>query len=99
MSCARAVPIKRLDRIAEALKKIKDIPIEWTHIGGGECLDSIREAACGLPDNIHVKFTGTVSNDEVYQIYSVEPFHVFINVSKSEGVPVSIMEAMSFPFL
>lgn len=96
VSCARAVPIKRLDRIAEALKKIKDIPIEWTHIGGGECLDSIREAACGLPDNIHVKFTGTVSNDEVYQIYSVEPFHVFINVSKSEGVPVSIMEAMSF---
>lgn len=96
VSCARAVPIKRLDRIVEALKEIKDIPIEWTHIGGGECLDPIREAARELPDNIHVKFTGTVSNDEVYQTYSAEPFHVFVNVSKSEGVPVSIMEAMSF---
>ena len=49
-----------------------------------------------LPDNIHVKLTGTVLNDKVYQIYSTEPFHVFVNVSKSEGVPVSIMEAMSF---
>lgn len=96
VSCARAVPVKRLDRIVEALKEIKDISIEWTHIGGGECLDSIREVARDLPDNIHVKLTGTVSNDEVYQNYSTEPFHAFVNVSKSEGVPVSIMEAMSF---
>ena len=38
VSCARAVPVKRLDRIVETLKEIKNISVEWTHIGGGECL-------------------------------------------------------------
>lgn len=96
VSCSRAVPVKRLDRIAEALMNIKDIPIEWTHIGGGETLDSLKSMAAELPENISMKLTGTVANKEVYEIYASTPFHIFVNVSVSEGVPVSIMEAMSF---
>lgn len=96
VSCSRVVPVKRVHCIVEALMKIKDISVEWTHIGGGELLDNIKEMAEKLPDNIKVDFTGTVSNKEVYDLYKRKPFHVFLNVSKSEGVPVSIMEAMSF---
>ena len=96
VSCSRAVPIKRIDKIVEVLKTMTDIKIEWTHIGGGELLNNIKALAKELPQNITVKFTGTVANKKVYDLYSSMPFHVFVNVSKSEGVPVSIMEAMSF---
>ena len=96
VSCSRAVPVKRIERIVEALKEIKDFSIEWTHIGGGELLGDIKKLAEGLPENITANFTGTVANKDVYNTYASTPFHVFVNVSKSEGVPVSIMEAMSF---
>lgn len=96
VSCSRVVPIKRIDRILETLKAIKDFSIEWTHIGGGDLLEDIKKKAEVLPANIKVNFTGTVANEDVYDIYTSTPFHIFVNVSKSEGVPVSIMEAMSF---
>jgi glycosyltransferase involved in cell wall biosynthesis len=28
--------------------------------------------------------------------YTEKPYHLFVNVSESEGIPVSIMEALSF---
>ena len=39
---------------------------------------------------------GNVNNNQVIDFYRTNPPHVFINVSSSEGVPVSIMEAISF---
>jgi glycosyltransferase involved in cell wall biosynthesis len=39
---------------------------------------------------------GAVSNIELMNQYRNNDFHIFINVSESEGVPVSIMEATSF---
>ncbi|MGM9680282.1 MAG: glycosyltransferase, partial [Eubacteriales bacterium] len=53
-------------------------------------------AANKLPANVNADFLGAVPNTEVYSIYRECPFHVYINVSEVEGVPVSIMEAMSF---
>lgn len=100
VSCSRIVPVKRVEKMADVLMQITDIPIHWTHIGGspyGEnLLEKLREKIKMLPKNIDVELTGTVSNVEVYEIYERRPFHVFINISESEGVPVSIMEAMSF---
>lgn len=100
VSCSRIVPVKRVERIIDALMQIDDIPIVWTHIGGSpygeDLLEKVKQQASMLPKNIKVEFTGAVSNVQVYDTYSSKPFHVFINVSQSEGVPVSIMEAMSF---
>ncbi len=96
VSCARAVPVKRIHRIADALAQMTDIPIEWTHCGGGDLLEEIQKKAAALPDNIQCTFTGTIHNTEVYDLYRDHDYHVFVNVSQSEGVPVSIMEAMSF---
>ena len=59
-------------------------------------LEDIKKKAEVLPANITVNFIGAVSNKEVYDIYASTPFHIFVNVSRSEGIPVSIMEAMSF---
>ena len=41
-------------------------------------------------------FHGYVDNQTLMSIYQKKPYHLFLNVSSSEGVPVSIMEAMSF---
>lgn len=81
VSCSRIVPIKRIHRILEALREIKDFPIEWTHIGGGELLEDIEKMAEGLPEQVTVNFTGTVANKDMYDTYASTPFYVFVNVS------------------
>lgn len=97
VSCARVIPLKRLTRIVDALKKIDDKKIVWTHIGNGTEFENLKNyAKKELPQNVEVNFLGFVPNVEVYDIYAHTPFHVFINVSETEGVPVSVMEAMSF---
>ena len=37
-----------------------------------------------------------MSNQQIIDFYAKTPLDLFINVSESEGIPVSIMEAMSF---
>lgn len=97
VTCSRTIPLKRLDRLVDALALITDRPIHWTHLGGGESQESLeRYAAEKLPSNVTVSFSGTIPNTQVYEIYKHQPFHVFVNVSETEGVPVAIMEAMSF---
>lgn len=97
ITCSRTAPIKRLDRVVDALSLITDRPIHWTHLGGGSCQEELEKyAAEKLPGNVTTTFSGQIVNTRVYEIYEEEPFHVFVNVSENEGVPVSIMEAMSF---
>ena len=38
---------------------------------------------------------GFVPNKGVFDLYRTQPFHYFINLSASEGLPVSMMEAAS----
>lgn len=96
VSCSWVVKVKRVDKILEALSQIEDIPIRWTHLGGGALFDELEKNAENVPDNITVRLLGNVSNKEVHKLYKEEGFHVFLNVSESEGIPVSIMEAMSY---
>ncbi len=42
------------------------------------------------------KFHGTLSKSEIYDFIDKNNAHVLVNTSWSEGLPVSIMEAMSF---
>ena len=59
-------------------------------------MDDIKNMAKNLPDNICVDFRGNISNGELLRNYSNEQFDLLLNVSESEGIPVSIMETMSF---
>lgn len=96
-TCSRTIPLKRLDRLVDALCLITDRPIHWIHIGGGEQQAQLeRYAAEKLPPNVTAEFTGTVPNTRIYEIYGSQSVHVFVNISRTEGVPVAIMEAMSF---
>lgn len=96
LSCSWMRKVKRIDLICEALEKV-DFPVEWTHIGSGEEEKRIKDLSRQI-QNPYVKchFMGALNNNEVIQYYLKHQVHIFLNVSASEGVPVSVMEALSF---
>jgi glycosyltransferase involved in cell wall biosynthesis len=96
VSCSNLIPVKRVHLIAEALQHLTDQRIKWVHIGDGPERDRIAERTKKLPKNIEVEFMGRIPNSAIYVYYDEQRPDLFINVSSSEGVPVSIMEAMSF---
>lgn len=97
VSCSWCVPVKRIDLIIKALTLISDISIEWTHFGDGVLLESLKVLAHkNLSSNIVCHFPGACSNLTINHYYKTHSVDAFINVSSSEGIPVSIMEAMSF---
>lgn len=94
VSCSRLVPLKRVHFIADALAYL-DFPVEWTHIGDGPQRAEIEERIGSLPHHVTVRFAGQMPNREVAAYYAGHPVDLFINVSESEGLPVSIMEALA----
>jgi len=97
VSCSRMVDIKRVDLIVKSLALIKNIQIKWVHFGGGELFDKIKKiAVTAIPENIKWELKGMVSNTEVLQFFKKNQVDLFINLSSTEGLPVSIMEALSY---
>lgn len=94
LSVSTLVPVKRVHLIAEGLKMCSRQVI-WTHIGGGECLSIIEESLKNMGDNIEVNMLGQLPHNDVLEYYRDNPIDLFINVSSSEGLPVSIMEAFA----
>ena len=95
LSVSGLVPVKRVHLIPEALEHTTR-DIIWTHIGDGECKVGVEAAAASVGDNVDVRLVGQKPHAEVLQHYCDEPVDLLINVSSSEGLPVSIMEAFSF---
>lgn len=98
VSCSRMSNVKRVHLIVEALAILKEmgVSIEWTHIGGGELYKDIETEVKSKLQGVKVNLKGSIANKDVYEFYIENSVDVFINVSSSEGLPVSIMEAISF---
>lgn len=99
LSCSSAVALKRMEKIVDVLSLVDKVEIKWTHIGDGPLLKKIQiEAEKKLENkaNIKFEFLGHFENGRVHKFYSEQPVDVFINLSDSEGLPVSIMESMSY---
>ena len=94
VSCSRLIPLKRVERIAEALYHVR-APIRWIHVGDGPNRDSVNEVCAGLPAHVAVELRGALPHADVTRTYARERPTVFLSVSRSEGLPVSMMEAMS----
>ena len=100
-TCSLIYPNKQVQLIAESLSKINHLKIEWVHFGAGfqpQYETELKEICSRLFDskqNISCKLMGHIPNNEVIQYYQSNHISLFINVSISEGLPVSIMEALS----
>ena len=95
LSISNIYPVKRVSLIVELLLNM-DIKLSWTHFGDGELMGEIREKIKALPGNIQVELKGRVPNRSMLEKIKKGDFDLFINVSESEGLPVSIMEAIGF---
>ncbi len=100
VSCSNIIPLKRLDLIVDSLSKIKNHNIKWIHFGDGEyknvIFNLVNEKLLNLNNIYEVEFKGQVNNEEILNYYKLFHVDLFINVSDYEGIPVSIMEALSF---
>jgi len=99
VSCSHVYLMKRIQIIIEALARINLIELEWFHFGDGPLMEANKALAKKLLDNkanLKYHFKGHVLNKEVLDFYRNNSVDLFITVSGSEGLPVSIMEANSF---
>ncbi|WP_276155890.1 glycosyltransferase [Pseudomonas aeruginosa] len=102
VSLSSCIPIKRIDKIISTVRLLalehRSIKIKWTHLGGGALkldLESLARTELGELENVSFHFMGEVENKEAKAFFLNNAVDFFINASESEGVPVSIMEAMS----
>lgn len=95
LTCSNLIQLKRVHLLAKALQKVS-LQVKWIHIGDGPEKERLFEQTKTLPKNIQFIHLGKKPNQEVLKFYQSQHIDLFINVSSSEGVPVSIMEALSF---
>ena len=99
LSLAFLGKVKRIDLLVAALEQIEGFDIEWHHIGeGNDHLDLKQYAFNRLFNKSNIKYVvnGDITKKQVYEYLQREHFDALINTSSYEGIPVSMMEAMSF---
>lgn len=98
VSLAFIDPVKRLERIIEALAKIDAVIIQWTHIGnapdGNTRLQDLANIKLSNKSNISFSFKGEFNKSQVFDFFRTQHPDLLICTSSSEGLPVSMMEAM-----
>ncbi|AXE39993.1 N-acetyl-alpha-D-glucosaminyl L-malate synthase [Acidipropionibacterium virtanenii] len=97
VSCASLLPVKRMTRMPEILAELRGrgIDARWTHIGAGPQTAAVEEAARNAGVSGQVGLLGHVGHDEILGTERDLHPSCLINLSSSEGVPVSMMEAAS----
>jgi colanic acid/amylovoran biosynthesis glycosyltransferase len=100
VSCSAFLPVKRVDVLARGLGlaagRRPDRIIEWQHFGEGPLRLHVEALLTkSSPRTLLWDFRGHVSNAQVFERYRSQPTDAFLNASRDEGIPVSIMEAQS----
>lgn len=96
-TCSNIIPLKRVSLIFKAVNAFaQKHKVEWTHIGGGETYEAFKQQVekekC---QNLSVSLLGKMDHSKVIEYYQNNMIDLFMNLSTTEGVPVSIMEAIS----
>lgn len=98
VSLSSLAPVKRLDLgargIAQALRR--GVDLHWYHIGGAkaEQVEDLKGLLDELQISESVTLIGQLPHEEALNFLADPKLTVFMNTSSSEGVPVSIMEAL-----
>jgi glycosyltransferase involved in cell wall biosynthesis len=94
-SCSTLTEVKRVSLIIDIVSQLHIPNVTWIHFGDGMLREKLEKYAQEkLPPNSY-EFKGIVPNSEILDFYAKNYVDLFINVSESEGIPVSIMEALS----
>lgn len=100
LSVSNIIGIKRVDLIAASIillaKRNPDSFFVWNHFGDGAGRPKIDALLFENIPNLISNINGRVANDKIYEFYKNNSVDIFVNLSMSEGIPVSIMEAISF---
>jgi glycosyltransferase involved in cell wall biosynthesis len=98
VSLAFIDPVKRLEKIVEALEMSQNTKVHWTHIGnapdGNTRLQELAKLKLGSKSNITFSFEGEFTKAQVFSFFKTQHPDFLICTSSSEGLPVSMMEAM-----
>lgn len=91
ISISGVIPLKRIHLIGGAVNLCDNEKVIWNHFGDGLLLDEIkREFSSGV-------FHGHLENNKVKEYLKANAVNsILVNTSTTEGIPVSMMEAMSF---
>lgn len=95
VSCARMESFKRIPQILESLTSINK-EIKWVHFGDGSDFEKLKKEIENTKSKVKVELKGQVSNREILEYYNENHIDLFISASSSEGLPVSMMEVLSF---
>jgi colanic acid/amylovoran biosynthesis glycosyltransferase len=96
LSISNVIPLKRVELIIEILKRV-NYKVKWVHFGEGSELSMIKEMAKEHLSMHKVEFKGRVPDYvDVLNYYKNNTVNLFITTSESEGLPVTIQEALSF---
>ncbi len=101
VTCSNIIPLKRVIRLAESLQIIQEENpeiaknIKWTCFGSGSSEGELKEFCHKFLTSLEIQFKGKMKNEEVLDFYQTTKIDVFVNLSTTEGLPVSIMEAMA----
>ena len=99
VTCSSLIPLKRVGIVAESICLLVEkgiTNIKWICIGTGEEETSIKKRIAEGKAEQYVEFKGRMSNLEVLDFYCRNSISLFLNTSDKEGLPVAIMEAISF---
>lgn len=96
ISCGSIQYRKRTNLIYQVLKEVsKNKKVEWTHIGDGPEFKEFF-GNISYEESLQINFIKHLNNDDLMELYRTKAFSFFISLSDNEGIPVSIMEAISF---
>ena len=96
VSCSTLTKVKRVPLIAAAMKILDEegFLVRWRHYGAGPEMGIVQSNINQL-NIIDAKLMGSFDHKDLMRVYRDDPPHLFVNVSSSEGLPISIMEACS----
>lgn len=103
LSVSRVTEVKRVEACLDLAVSLAQtypwIQVRWIHVGDGPLMPALRHRAGEvhlLPSNLSVDLRGALTNDAVHRLYAEEAVDWFMLLSTSEGLPVSICEALSY---